>query len=490
MALDSTSTTPASGADAGDDVAPGLAVAPLDAADLAAARAAAAARNATVRRAAEAHARALRDEARERIRSRRDAGSGSAAAGAAAAGAGARQSGTETAPLGRTVTLPLGRLVLGALAMALVAGLVGGLAVWGLTGARGGGAVLGSGMPIGTGGTGVGGPVGEAAAVAAPSVVALRVTTATRHEVGSGVVLSDDGLVLTNAHVVTLDGTVPDASIEGTTADGRVFSGTLVGLDPLADLAVVRLDGATGLVPATWGDSSTVDVGQPTVVLGSPLGLTGTVTSGVVSTAHRSIEIASAAVPDTIDANVDPTTAPGLTPQPVPPGGSTIHLAVFQTDAPINPGNSGGPVVDLDGRVIGIAVAIATTSGGSGTAGSIGIGFAIPGNAARRVADDLVAGRTPSHGALGASVMSSTNVDAVSPRIAGAFVDAVAPDGAAARAGLERGDVVTSVEGLTVAGPSDLLAFVRLFPAGTVVTLTVVRDGDAREVDVTLDRAG
>ena len=392
----------------------------------------------------------------------------------------------------RVVQVRMRTLLVTAIAIALVAGLVGGLVAWALTGGRSGPGSSGVALPLGSGGSGEGGDAGAAVAFAQPSVVSLRISTPTRQEVGSGVVLSDDGLVLTNAHVVTLDGTVRDASLQAVTADGGVFPATLVGLDPLADLAVIRLDGATRLVPATWGDSSGLEVGQPTIVLGSPLGLRGTVTSGVVSTTSRSIEIVSAAVPPTIDTDLDPTNAPGLTPPPAPPGASTVHLAVFQTDAPINPGNSGGPVVNTRGEVIGIAVAIATTANGkqpSAAAGSIGLGFAIPGNAARRVADDLVAGRTPSHGALGASVMSSSNVPSTSPTVLGAYVDAVSPGSAAARSGIRRGDIITAVGALPITGPGDLLAYVRLFPGGEVVTVTIVREGREETVDVTLDRA-
>lgn len=468
----------------------------LDDADLRMAAAAASARAETVRRGAEARARRLRDEARARIESRR-AEAGTGARGAATARSDATDDGAHRATSHdrqprRRVAVRVRTLVLSAIAIALVAGLVGGLLSWLLIGPATGSRGPGLASPGVGGATAGSSDVHDAAAFAMPSVVSVHVSSTTRQEVGSGVVLREDGLVLTNAHVVTLDGTTSDADMTATDASGMVYTATLVGLDPLADLAVVQLQGASEMTPATWGDSSSLTVGDPTVVLGSPLGLAGTVTSGVVSTTARSIEIVSAAVPPSADTDVDPTDAPGLTPQPAPPGASTIHLAVFQTDAAINPGNSGGPVVNLRGEVVGVAVAIATTARASanpGVAGSIGLGFAIPGNVAQRVAQDLVEGRTPSHGALGASIMSSTSVASDGPTAVGAYVDEVTADGAAARAGIGPGDVITSIEGLPVTGPGDLIAFVRLFEAGEKVELTVVRADTPLKVDVTLDSA-
>lgn len=479
--------SPGASTDASRD---GGALASLDEADRRVAAAAAAARAETVRVAAEARAKSLRAAARDRIRRRARALARDGAANATGSRTPNRASGTASAEAASHDTRVRPRtLVLIGLVVALVAGLVGGVVGGAVVSLFGGSADARGSVPVPAGAVVDEGTLQAAAHFASPSVVSLRVTSGSRAEVASGIVLSDAGYVLTNAHVVTFDGTVDDAQVRVTVADGRVFDAEVIGLDPLADLAVVQLDGATDLVPATFGDSDTIDVGQATIVLGAPLGLSDTVTSGVVSTRLRSIEIASSQVPESTDTNVDPDAGTGPS---VPPGGSTVHLAVFQTDAAINPGNSGGPVVDAAGQVIGIAVAIATTTSHgatAGSAGSIGIGFAIPGNIAKRIANDLIEGRTPSHGAFGASVMSSTNVTTSGPTVVGAYIDSVTAGGAAHRAGLGAGDIITQIEGMPVRGPGDLLAFARLFTAGDEVEVTLTRDGESHTKTVTLDSA-
>ncbi|PPG34998.1 serine protease [Pseudoclavibacter sp. RFBG4] len=334
---------------------------------------------------------------------------------------------------------------------------------------------------------------GEASAAivgAAPSVVTLTVSTPTRTETGSGVIYSGDGLVITNAHVVTLDGTVSDAQITATTSDGRVYTTTRVGLDVLADVAVLRLTDASGLQPASFADSDQVVVGQSTIVLGAPLGLAGTATTGVVSAVNRSIEIASAAVPPTVDENAATDSPLSST---TDPGKSIVQLPVFQTDAAINPGNSGGAMLNANGEVIGINVAIAgTKSGGQGQAassGSIGLGFALPANYAVQIAAQLADGQTPSHGALGATVRNAATVATSSQSIVGAYVDSVVENGAASIAGLSRGDIVTYIGTVPVSNANDLIAHVRVYEAGEVATLTVVRQGEVIEVEVSLDAA-
>lgn len=343
-----------------------------------------------------------------------------------------------------------------------------------------------------TNGTGLAGSATEldvsaAIAAASPSIVQLDVATATRSEVGSAIVLSADGLVLTNAHVVTLDGTVNDAIVSGTTSDGRVFSATPVGIDAYADLAVLRLEGASGLVPATFADSSRIEAGQPAVALGSPLGLHGSATSGVISTTARSIEVSSSAAPPSADP-ANPATFDIPQPRPAEPN---VHLAVIQTDAAINPGNSGGALVNGAGEVIGVNVAIATTNSnrerGSDSSGSIGLGFAIPSDVARRIADELIAGQMPSHGAIGASVRSASKIDVGGQRHAGAWIETVAPGGPAATAGLAPGDIITSVAGVPVSSSSDLLAQVRSHAAGEQVSVEVIRAGAPLTVQLTLD---
>lgn len=320
-----------------------------------------------------------------------------------------------------------------------------------------------------------------AATVASPSVVTLQVAAGERSEVASGIVLSAEGHVMTNAHVVTLDGTSAEAEITATTADGRVYATEIVGIDALADIAVLSLRGAGDLTPATFADSDALQLGQEAIVLGSPLGLSSTVTSGVVSSVQRSIEIDSPEPPE--DGGQSATEARR----------QRIHLAVFQTDAATNPGNSGGAVVNGQGEVIGVSVAIATTADGSiegiPEQGSIGLGFAIHSNAALRIARELMAGKEPSHGALGASLKTTTDEPGAAPVTIGAHIDAVSRDGAAARGGLRRGDVIVSVDDVPIAGAGDLIAQVRVRKGGSDVLLKVMRDGTPTEVRVTLDEA-
>jgi len=328
------------------------------------------------------------------------------------------------------------------------------------------------------------GTVASAAARAEQSVVTLDVHTSTRKEVGSGVVLSADGYVVTNAHVITLDGTVTNATVTARTPDGRVVPTSVVGIDHLADLAVLKLDGVADLEPAEFGDSSSLVVGQQIVVVGSPLGLVDTVTAGIVSNTNRSIEIKSGGAPS---ATADPS---GANDQAGARGG--VQLSVVQTDAAINPGNSGGAVVDLDGRVVGIAVAIATANSTSGTStsqGSIGLGFVIPIGTADRIIRELSAGRMPTHGALGATVTDASTITTSGSSTVGAYVDALSETGAAARAGLRRGDVVVAVDGVPVTKPGDLIGAVRVHEAGSTVTLTILRQGERLDVNVTLDSA-
>lgn len=334
-------------------------------------------------------------------------------------------------------------------------------------------------------------------AKAMPAVVTLTVAGGGSSGNGSGVILSDDGYVLTNNHVATLEGATLSPSIRVTLSDGRIFDAELVGSDPVADLAVVKLEGASGLPTIEFGDSDALNVGDRTVVIGAPLGLAGSVSNGIVSALNRSITVRSSAVPDAQVEQVQPddgTDAPfdfwdfdvpgteTTDPQPVTSG--TVALPVIQTDAAINPGNSGGALLDDEGRLIGIVVAIATAGGGSGQSGSIGVGFSIPSNFAQRIAAELIESGSATHGLLGASVTDSIN-DAEST-VVGALVDSVLPGGAAEVAGLRSGDVITAFNGVPIAGSVDLTAQVRVLPAGASATVTYVRGGQAQEVTVTL----
>lgn len=335
-------------------------------------------------------------------------------------------------------------------------------------------------------------------AKAMPSVVTIQVAGGGAQGSGSGVILSEDGYVLTNAHVATLDGAAGDPSIRVTTADGRLWDASLVGADPIADLAVIRLDGASDLVPVEFADSDELNVGDRAIAIGAPLGLAGTVTDGIVSALNRSITVQSSAVPEAPEAPEPPQpdgespfefwnfNIPGQEPAPSP--STTISLAVIQTDAAINPGNSGGALLDENGRLIGINVAIATAGGGQGQAGSIGVGFSIPANYAERIATELIESGEASHGLLGATV-TDAGIDAGSD-VVGALIDQVSPGGPAEQAGLRSGDVITEFNGVPITDRVDLTAQVRVLAAGDSAELTYVRGGRSETLTVTLGELG
>lgn len=330
--------------------------------------------------------------------------------------------------------------------------------------------------------------VNAVAAKAGPSVVTIRVSSQGSGGSGSGVILSDDGYVLTNNHVVTLDGASNDSAIEVTTADGRIFAAEIVGNDPTVDLAVIKLVDASGLTPIEFGDVDALDVGDRAVAIGAPLGLANTVTDGIVSVLDRSIQIASSAVPDDGTQEEDGGQNPfnfDIPGQPSNPGSGSISIPVIQTDASINPGNSGGALVNDSGELIGVVVAIAT-AGGSDTSGSIGVGFAIPADLAQRVAKELIDNGTATHGLLGATVRDASSSDG---SIVGAVVvdeDGIVAGGAAETAGLRAGDIITALDGVTIAGSIDLTAQVRAHAAGDDAELVYVRNGETHTVTVTL----
>ncbi len=321
--------------------------------------------------------------------------------------------------------------------------------------------------------------VSAAAAKAAPSVVTIYASATggsgsaspaaqsggSAAGSGSGVILSADGEVLTNNHVVTLDGSTSAATLQVRTSDGQLHGASVVGTDPTSDLAVIRVDGVSGLVPATFADSSTVEAGDLAVAIGAPLGLSDTVTSGIVSATDRAVATGSDADRTVIDA--------------------------IQTDAPINPGNSGGPLVDAAGQVIGInsAIASVTAPGNAGQqSGSIGVGFAIPSDTAQRVAQQLVSTGTAAHAVLG--IQTRTAGDPQEPQTGtGAEVMQVTAGGPADAAGLRVGDVVTAVDGEQVTTSTDLTAAVRSATPGRHVTLSVQRAGSTSDVEVVLGSA-
>ncbi|MGN8247286.1 trypsin-like peptidase domain-containing protein [Cellulomonas soli] len=289
------------------------------------------------------------------------------------------------------------------------------------------------------------------------SVVAIQVTTSSGTAEGSGVIIDTEGHVITNNHVV--EGAEGD-TVQVTLSDGRLFDATIVGTDPTTDLAVVQItDAPDDLSPATLGDSDAVTVGEAVMAVGNPLGLANTVTTGIVSALDRPVSTSeSGSASDAVVTNA------------------------IQIDAAVNPGNSGGPLFDAEGKVIGITSSIATTSSDSG---SIGIGFAIPVNLVSSVAAQLIESGSAEHAFLGVSLSDGTaTADGVTRR--GAVVEQVSSDSPASAAGLQKGDTIVAIGGRTVGGAESLTAYVRALSSGTKVTLTVVRDGAAIDVDVTL----
>ena len=329
-----------------------------------------------------------------------------------------------------------------------------------------------------------------------PSVVTINVSAGQSGGTGSGVVLSKDGYVLTNTHVVTLDGESADPTISVTTSDGHIYAAKIVGTDPVYDLAVIKLEGAPEMTPITWGDSSKLNVGDQTVAIGAPLGLSNTVTTGIVSALNRSIEIASSAAPDSSggDEGQNGDGQQGDNPyyfdfgqgQTQQQTSETIKIAVIQTDAPINPGNSGGALVNGKGELVGINVAIASagSTSSSDQSGSIGVGFSIPSDIAHRVADDLMKNGSATHGLLGASVRDASTVQGAT--ITGAYIVDVTSGGGAAEGGLKAGDIVTKFDGVPVTGAVDLTAQVRALASGSSAEVTYVRDGKTETTQVTL----
>jgi putative serine protease PepD len=320
-----------------------------------------------------------------------------------------------------------------------------------------------------------------AASAAAQSVVTINVSGSTGSGNGSGVFLTADGFVLTNTHVVTLDGSAAKVKIEVKTSDGRVYPATIVGTDPINDLAVIKVEAPISFTPISFADSSKVNVGDRVVAIGAPLGLANTVTEGIVSALNRTIRVASAAAPENSEGGLG-----GL--QLFSGSGTAINLRVIQTDAAINPGNSGGALVNSQGELIGINVAIAT-AGFSGASGSIGVGFAIPSNVAARISDEIMKTGKASHGLLGASVADSSNSPDAGSFSIGAEVMELTPGGAAEKSGILVGDVITKFNGQPIATSGELTAAVRQEPAGARAKVELIRDGKTVQIDVVLGSA-
>ncbi len=312
------------------------------------------------------------------------------------------------------------------------------------------------------------GTVEAAAAKVLPSVVSIteRSSDGSGGE-GSGIILSADGLILTNNHVVSA--AANGGTLQVTLPDNKTVDATIVGRDPSSDLAVVKAKNVSGLTPATLGSSASLVVGQTVVAVGSPLGLSGTVTSGIVSALDRPVSTSDSSGGNGQDPSQQQTTQ------------QAAVLDAIQTDAAINPGNSGGPLVDLAGRVVGINSAIASlgSAAGSSQSGSIGLGFSIPIDQAKRIAQELIDTGKATHPQLGVQVTDATTGS-------GAVLRAVTSGGPADKAGLKVGDIVTSVDGKAVDSADDLIAHVRSAAPGSTVKVTYVRDGKTSTVDVTL----
>jgi putative serine protease PepD len=374
---------------------------------------------------------------------------------------------------------------------------------------------LGS-MPSQPGNAAPAGSVEQVSAKVLPSVVKIQIETGQGREEGSGIVLSTDGLILTNNHVVAAvaqdagsqgpmaseggpsaripglprgmfpggqfpgdgqdgpdtqdpsDGSSasPSGRVSGaaqatvTMSDGRTVPFTVVGADPADDIAVIRAQNVSGLTPITIGSSKDLRVGQNVVAVGSPLGLQGTVTTGIISALDRPVATGDEQ------------------------SGQHSVMSAIQTDAAINPGNSGGALVDMNGNLIGVNSAIASLGGGQGPqggqSGSIGLGFAIPVDQAKRIADELVSTGTVQHASLGVQLGADNNTH-------GAAVAGVVDGGPAAQAGLPKGAVITKLDNQVIDGPEALVAAVHSRAPGDNVTLTYDDpSGASRTVQVTL----
>ena len=290
------------------------------------------------------------------------------------------------------------------------------------------------------------------------SVVAIDVATSDGEAKGSGVVISDKGYIATNNHVIS-----GAQQIQVTLASGAVYSAKVVGTDTTTDLAVIKLDNPpSDLKVAEFADSDNLAVGEAVMAIGNPLGYDDTATTGIVSALNRPVTV-------TDDDN------------------NAIVTNAVQIDAAINPGNSGGPTFNAAGQVIGINSSIASTASSSGTAGSIGIGFAIPSNLVKRVTNEIIDNGSVKHVVLGITIKSSS-VEADGVTRGCAQVQAVTDGGPASKAGVKAGDSIVAFNGKAVNNNYSLLGYVRASAMGDKVKLTVVRGGNTMDLEVTLDQ--
>lgn len=296
--------------------------------------------------------------------------------------------------------------------------------------------------------------------VIGPSTVSIQVQTDQGGAEGTGVIYSEGGQILTNAHVVN-----GAKAITVTLSDGRVLGASVVGVDTATDIALVQVQSPPDdLQPANFADSSTLTVGQDVMAMGTPLGLANTATTGIVSALNRPVVTAAEQTTDPNDAS---------------------FISAIQTDASINPGNSGGPLVNRAGDVVGINSSIASNATTQQQAGSIGLGFAIPSNTATAIAEQLAQDGRATYPLLGVRAQDG-HAESGSVGYRGAQIMQITPGSAAAQSGLENGDVIVKVDDVPTGSATALTAYIRSLEVGSTHTVTFYRDGSEETVEVTL----
>lgn len=305
--------------------------------------------------------------------------------------------------------------------------------------------------------------VAHVAAKVLPAVVTIAVSGQGGSGTGSGVIIGRDGTVVTNNHVIAAG--ADGGRIEATLDDGTQKTAQLIGRDPTTDIAVLRLEGGGNLPTVPWGDSDSLIVGQPVVAAGAPLGLSGTITNGVISALGRDV------------------------PVPVDENSSTVLTGAVQTDASINPGNSGGALVTCSGELVGINTAIATVpdANGTGGGGSVGIGFAVPETVAKAITEELIKNGRASHPTFGMGTAPVSRTNSSGQIEIGLSVTSVAAGGPAEKAGIQVGDIVTAIEGEQQLHPDSLAHLAVTSSVGDRVNLTVLRDDQQHQVTVQLE---
>ncbi|MGO4257618.1 S1C family serine protease [Marmoricola sp. RAF53] len=390
---------------------------------------------------------------------------------------------TTTAPVRRGGAATAGVLV-GALLLGGAAG-IGGAAwydAWQGDDSTAAVASTGSGVKASNAANLPAGSVEKVASTVLPSVVKINVSGSSESGSGSGIILSADGEILTNNHVVEVAGN--GGSITVNFNDGKTVKAKVIGTDPVTDIAVIKAEGVSGLTPATIGSSSALRVGQAVVAVGSPYGLNSTVTSGIVSALNRPVSVSTSEqqAPQQDQNPFGFGEQPQQQPQQQSSGGTSTTYPAIQTDAAINPGNSGGPLVDMSGRVVGINSSIRTADDSSSSGGSIGLGFSIPIDEVLPIVKQITDGETPTHARLAISVSDVSS----STLAQGAQVGDVTSGGPADKAGLKKGDVITKVNDDLIDGSESLVATVRGHRPGEKVTITYIRDGKTKTTEATL----